>query len=188
MDNSIKSQILRGLKITTDYLTTLVMFAIFLAIVMNVFKNNLETGVFIFSIIIFLVFFSMTYTNMSEVAFKEKRPQYGIHPSPYKGFLYGVIGMLPILILQLVNYFIPYGDRLLTFERRVLQGLTSPLYWLASLISDQSWTYHLVLLVIPIIAGLGYLAGHHEFYIMRRLKILDKFNKAKKPAAKKPTP
>ena len=98
------------------------------------------------------------------------------------------IGMLPVLILQLVNISFLYGDRLFTFERRVLQGLTSPLYWLASLISDQSWVYHLVLLVIPIIAGLGYLAGHYEFYIMRRLKIFNKFNKAKKPATKKPIP
>lgn len=177
MDNTIKSQIRRGLKIATDYSITLVVFAIFLSIVFNVAKNNLQTGVFIFSILIFLILFSMIYTNMSDVAVKEKRPQYGIHPSPYKGFLYGFIGMLPILVLQLTYYVIPYGEKLLTLQRRILQGITGPLYWLASLISEEAWAYHLVLLVIPVIAGLGYLAGHHEFYILRKLKI---FNKKKK--------
>ncbi len=174
MDNKVSSQIRRGLKITTDYSITLVIFVIFLSIVFNVAKNNLETGVFIFSILIFLILFSMLYTNMSDVAFKEKRPQYGLNPSPYKGFLYGLIGMLPILVLQLLNYVIPYGEKLLTLQRRILQGLTGPLYWLASLISEETWAYHLVLLVIPIIAGLGYLAGHHEFFIMRKLKIFNK--------------
>ncbi|MBP7175003.1 MAG: hypothetical protein KBA53_02145 [Thermoclostridium sp.] len=184
MDNSIISQIRRGLKITTDYLITLIIFFIFISIVFNIAKKDLQTGVFIFSIIIFLLLFSMVYNNMSDAAFREKRPHYGLNPSPYKGFLYGVIGTLPIFVLQLVNYLIPYGDKLLTFERRVLQGLTGPLYWLASLISDQTWAYHLVLLVIPIIAGLGYLAGHYEFYIMRRLKIFNKIIKGKKPQTK----
>jgi hypothetical protein len=190
MDNSIKAQIQRGLKIAIDYGITLVLFGIFLSIVFSLAKNNIETGVFIFSIIIFLILFSMVYTDMRDVAFKEKRPQYGLHPSPYKGFLYGTIGMLPIFILQLSYYVIPFGEELQTLQRRVLQGITGPLYWLASLISKEVWAYHLVILIIPVMAGLGYLAGHYDFYIMRRFKIfnkmLDKMKKKNtKPQAKK---
>jgi hypothetical protein len=59
-------------------------------------------------------------------------------------------------------------------KRRILQAFTGPLYWLAKLISYEIWAYHVVLLVIPVIAGLGYLAGHYEFYIMKKLKIFDK--------------
>jgi small-conductance mechanosensitive channel len=184
MDNSVKSNIRRALKVTIDYFVNVVIFVIFLSVVINVAKNNLQTGVFIFSIIIFLIMFSMIYTNMSEIAFKEKRPQYGLHPSPYKGFLYGVIGLVPVFLLQLLNYAIPYGEELLTLQFRVLQGITGPLYWIASLISDESWAYHLVLLVIPVAAGLGYLAGHREFYIMRKLKIFDKKKKNIKPPTK----
>lgn len=184
MDNSIKTQIRRGLKITTDYCITLIIFVIFLSIVFNVAKNNLQTGVFLFSILIFLILFSMIYTNMSDVAFREKRPQYGLHPSPYKGFLYGLIGMVPVFILQLSYYFIPYSENLVTLQRRVLQGVSGPVYWLASLISEEAWAYHLVLLVIPVIAGLGYLAGHYEFYIMRKLKIFNKKKKNNKPPVK----
>jgi len=33
-------------------------------------------------------------------------------------------------------------------------------------------------------AGLGYLAGHREFYIMRKLKIFDKKKKNIKPPTK----
>lgn len=187
MDNKISSQIKRGLKITTDYLITLAMFVIFLSIVLNIAKNNMEVGIFIFSILIFIILFSMIYNNMSDIAFREKRPQYGLNPSPYKGFLYGFIGTLPILVLQLLYYLINFGENFATLQRRLLQGVTGPLYWLASLISEETWAYHLVLLVIPVIAGLGYLAGHYEFYITRKLKIFDflmKKKQDKKPPAK----
>lgn len=187
MDNKISSQIKRGLKITTDYFITLIIFAIFLSIVLSISGDNYEKGIFIYSILIFLIMFSMIYNNMSDVAFREKRPQYGINPSPYKGFMYGFIGMLPILILQIPYYFIHLEENFATLQRRLLQGLTGPLYWLASLISEEPWAYHLVLLMIPLIAGLGYLAGHHGFYITRKLK-LDKLftrkNQDKKPPAK----
>lgn len=191
MDNKISSQIKRGLKITTDYLVSLLIFGIFSSIVFSIAKENIERGITIFSIVIFLVLFSMVYTDMSDIAFREKRPQYAINPPPYKGFLYGFIGIIPIFLLQLLYYIVNIpvnGDAevLLTLKRRILQALTGPLYWLASLISKEVYAYHLVLLLIPIIAGLGYLAGHHEFYILRKLKIFDKLRKnAKKPGQKR---
>lgn len=185
MDNKISSQIKRALKITGDYFVALVIFGIFLSIVFSLAKNNLEKGIFYFSIVIFIILFFMIYTNMSEIAFREKRPQYGINPSPYKGFMYGLISILPVFILQLLYYAVPVDESALTIKRRVLQALTGPLYWLASLISWDVWAYHLVLLVIPIIAGLGYLAGYREFYISRKLKIFKKSKKnEKKPGAK----
>lgn len=184
MDNRIISQIKRGLKITGDYLISLIIFGIFSSIVFSLAQNNLETGIFIFSIVIFLVMFSMIYTSMSDTAFREKRPQYKINPSPYKGFLYGIIGASPILILQLLYYIIQVDEILLTLKRRVLQALTGPLYWLASLISQEIWAYHVVLVIIPLIAGLGYLAGYHEFYITRKLKIFEKLKKKKEKPMK----
>ena len=64
----------------------------------------------------------------------------------------------------------------------------SPLYWLASIISHDEWAYHVVLLVIPIIAGLGYLSGYHEFYIIKKLKIFDKLRKKQEERRKQQQP
>ncbi len=177
MDNRIGSQIKRGLRVSGDYLVVLVIFGIFLSIVFSLFKENVELGINIFSVVIFLIMFSMIYSNMRDMAFKEKRPQYGINPPSYKGFLYGLIGIVPIFIIQLLYYVISVPEEAITLKRRVIQALTGPLYWLAKIISQEIWAYHLVLLIVPVIAGLGYIAGYHGFYIMKKLKI---FNKQKK--------
>lgn len=180
MDNKIWSRIKRSLRITGDYFITLIIFGIFSSLVLSLAKENLETGINIFSIVIFLIMFSMMYTNMSETAFKEKRPQYNINPSQYKGFMYGLIGVLPLFIIQFIYYFISVPEEFITLKRRILQAFTGPLYWLARMISHDIWAYHIVLLVIPVITGLGYLAGYHGFYIFRKLKIFDKLKKKPK--------
>lgn len=187
MDNKVSSQIKRALRITGDYFITLILFGVFSSIVFSIANDNIERGIYVFSIIIFLILFAMIYTNMSDIAFKEKRPQYNINPPPYKGFLYGIIGTVPIFVFQLLYYladavlYIP--EELFTLKRRVLQAFTGPLYWLAKIISNEIWAYHAVLLVIPVIAGLGYLAGYYEFYIMKKLKVFNKIknkNKSKR--------
>jgi hypothetical protein len=86
MDNKVGSQIKRALRVTGDYFVSLVIFGIFSSIVFSIAKENIERGIYVFSIIIFLIMFSMIYSSMSGIAFKEKRPQYNINPSPYKGF------------------------------------------------------------------------------------------------------
>lgn len=177
MDNKVWSQIKRGLKVTGDYIVILIIFGIFSSIVFSLFKENLETGIIIFSVINFLLMFAMMYTSMRDTAVREKRPQYNINPPPYKGFMYGVIGILPVLLIQLVYYLVNVPEEFLTLKRRILQAFTAPLYWLAKLISHDEWAYHAVLLVIPVIAGFGYLAGFYDFYIMKKLKIIDKFKK-----------
>jgi NhaP-type Na+/H+ or K+/H+ antiporter len=172
MDNKLWSQIKRSLKVTWDYFAALMLFAVFSSIALSIIKDDMEKGIFIFSILIFLIMFLMIYTSMSDIAFREKRPQYNINPSPYKGFIYGIIGTIPLFIIQLLYYVISVPEDRLTLKRRILQAFTGPLYWLAQTISNEVWAYHLVLLVIPVISGLGYLAGYREFYILRKLKII----------------
>lgn len=185
MDNSIWAQIKRGLKVTGDYFIALIIFGIFSSIVFSLAKENIEKGLYIFSIVIFIILIFMVYSNMSDLAFKEKRPQYKINPPQHKGFIYGAIGILPVFLMQLLFYVVQVPEEWLTIKRRVLQALTSPLYWLAKSISGDAWAYHLVLLVIPLFAGLGYLAGHYEFYMIRKLKIFDKLKKIRKKPEKK---
>ncbi|NLY18718.1 MAG: hypothetical protein GX045_07160 [Clostridiaceae bacterium] len=184
MDNKLWSQIKRGLKVTGDYFISLLIFGVFSSIALSIFKDNMERGIFVFSIILFLIMSSMIYTGMIDTAIREKRPQYNINPPPYKGFLYGIIGTIPIFLIQLIYYTVRVPEEFLTLKRRVLQAFTGPLYWLARFISREVWAYHLVLLVIPVIAGLGYLAGYHEFYILRKLGVFKKTQKNSKTKGK----
>ncbi|UZQ85444.1 hypothetical protein ODU73_002587 [Thermoclostridium stercorarium] len=184
MDNKVWSQIKRALKITVDYFVALIIFGVFSSIVFSLFKENFETGITIFSVIVFLLMTAMMYSDMRDTAFREKRPQYNINPPPYKGFKYGFIAVLPILLIQLVYYLVNVPAELTTFKRRMLQAFTAPLYWLAKLISHDEWSYHVVLLIIPVIAGLGYLAGFHNFYITKKLKIFEKLKKQPQNAKK----
>jgi len=177
LDNRVWSQIKRGLRITVDYVVALVIFGVFSSIIFSLFKNNIETGILIFSVLVFLIMAAMMYTDMRDTAFREKRPQYNINPPPYKGFMYGVIGTLPVLLIQLVYYLVSVPEELQIFKRRVLQAFTSPLYWLARILSHDEWAYHAVLVIIPGIAGLGYLAGFYNFYILKKLKIFEKLKK-----------
>jgi len=184
MDNKLWSQIRRGLKITGDYFAVLLIFGIFSSIALSIFKDDLEKGIFVFSILLFLIMFSMIYTSMMDIAIREKRPQYNINPSPYKGFLYGIIGTLPLFLIQMIYYVVVLPEEFDILKKRVLQAFTGPLYWLAKFISQEAWAYHLVLLVIPVIAGLGYLAGYHGFYILKKLGIQRKMQKTKNPKTK----
>jgi len=177
LDNRVWSQIKRGLRITVDYVVALVIFGVFSSIIFSLFKNNIETGILIFSVLVFLIMAAMMYTDMIDTAFREKRPQYNINPPPYKGFMYGVIGTLPVLLIQLVYYLVSVPEELQIFKRRVLQAFTAPLYWLARILSHDEWAYHAVLVIIPGIAGLGYLAGFYNFYILKKLKIFEKLKK-----------
>ncbi len=189
MDNKVWSQIKRGLRITGDYLVTLFIFGIFSSIIFSIFKeDNVVTGITIFSFVVFFIMASMIYTNMGDTAFREKRPQYDINPSPYKGFIYGLIGIAPLFLIQLVYYLVNVPEELLMLKRRILQSFTAPLYWFASIISHDEWAYHVALLLIPIVAGLGYLAGYHEFYIFKKLKIFEKFRKKQEERRKQQQP
>ena len=99
MDNKLSSQIKRGLKITTNYLLAVIVFGVFLMPILTLFENSNETAVFVYSIIIFLLMTPTIYIEMSRLAFKEKRPQYNINPSPFKGVYYGFIGVIPLILV-----------------------------------------------------------------------------------------
>ena len=94
---------------------------------------------------------------MKDIAIKEKRPQYNINPSPYKGVLYGLAGILPILIPILVYPFLQISELI---KLRFLQGYTAPLYWFTRLFGDAYWSFIMALFILPFIALLGYLSGH----------------------------
>lgn len=165
MDNSIISNIKRGLKVTSNYFISLVLFVIFTLPIITVAEENSPSVLAVFSFFVFLALFYMVYVEMRVIAFKEKRPQYNINPSPYKGLLYGLIGIIPLVVCQIILTVIKIPEQYVTLKRRLYQGFSGPLYWLANLLGNDSIHYVISFLVLIIIAGLGYYAGYKEFYL-----------------------
>ncbi len=170
MDNKIFSQIKRGLKIFIDYLLALILFTFFSMPVITAAKENTQNAVTYFSVAIFMILFLNIYVDMRNLAFKEKRPQYNINPSCYKGFLYGLIGIVPLFGIQLVLIMIKLPEEFITLHRRLYQGFGGPLYWLSRMLGDQPAHYLISFAILIIIAGLGYFAGFRDFYLLNFIR------------------
>lgn len=183
MDNSLLSQIKRGFKVTINYFIALILFGVFLMPILSLAKGNAEGVMFYYSLVFFLLMFYFIYVEMRVMAFKEKRPQYNINPSPFKGLLYGAIGIVPLVAVELVFILIKFPEDLLTLKKRLYQGFAGPLYWFAKLIGNGPVHYLLSFAILVIIAFLGYYAGHRDFmlvnYIYNKLGI-----KRKKPSVR----
>lgn len=170
MDNRWISQVKRGLKVTADYGLMLVLFVVFALLAMSFTQDGSAGAMPLFSFLIFLVTFYTVYVDMRVMAFKEKRPQYGINPPAHKGLLYGMIGIIPWLLVEAVLMLIKVPDSLGVFQRRTYQGIGGPLYWFARLLGNQPWHYMISFLIIVVIAGLGYFAGYKDFYLVSAVR------------------
>ncbi len=178
MDNRIISQLLRGLKVTTGYILTLILFLIFTLPIITIAKDGMENALTIFSFLIFLFLFYTVYVEMRVIALKEKRPQYNINPPAYKGIFYGIIGIIPLTLFQVILLMLKVPEDFLTFKRRLYQGFGGPLYWFSKFLGDEPIHYIISFILIIIIAGLGYFAGYKDFYFLNFIR--DKLGMKKK--------
>lgn len=171
MDNKLSSNIKRGLKVTGSYVMALVIFIVLAFTVFAWGKESTPVVMPYFSAFIFLILMVSAYAEMRTVGLKENRPQYNINPPPYKGILYGIIGCVPILLVQVVLMIIrlpeEYGPE---FQRRLLQLASGPLYWIAKLLGNTKPMYLVSLISVIIIAFAGYIAGHYNFSVMIWIK------------------
>jgi len=167
MDNRIISQLLRGLKVTANYMTALILFVVFTMPIITLSSDSgLQNAMTAFSFLVFLFLFYIVYVDMRVMAFKEKRPQYNITPPPYKGVFYGIIGMIPLVLFQAVLLLLKFPEDLQVLKRKLYQGFAGPLYWLSRLLGDDPAHYVVSFAILIVIAGLGYYAGYKEFYIV----------------------
>ncbi len=185
MDNRLISQIKRGLKVTTGYLMILIVFTVFSMPLLGLSGDNTPKVMPYVSFILFLLLFCSVYIEMRNIAFKEKRPQYNINPSPFKGLLYGFLGIIPLVIIQGILIMIQVPEDYTVLLRRVYQGLSGPLYWFARLLGNAPIHYMISFILVVFMAALGYYAGHKEFYLVafirNKLGIKKKVKKNRTP-------
>lgn len=170
MENNLVSNIKRGLKITYNYIISFFIFLTLATPFISLTTVNTAKYLRIVSFVVFVLLFIMIYVETRNYGMKEKRPQYNINPKPYKGLLYGFIGVIPLLIVQtiIIGFAFPQGPEVL--HRRTYQAFSGPFYWLACLLGNKIIHYIVLFLVLIVISFLGYFAGHRDFYIIETIR------------------
>jgi len=170
-----------------DYMIVDVIFIAFLAIVFGIGKNNLIFWIQGYSLVMFLLLLlPILYGDNHRLAVKEKRPQYNLNPYPLKGFVYGVVSMVPFALIGALYPVFTFSDPI--YERMkhlVFNCLLGPVYWIVKLGNETTVAYILALAVIPVISGFAYLAGNLGFYLNKNNKPGALANKNKNRGAKK---
>jgi hypothetical protein len=160
-----------GLKVLTGYLISLVVFIIFLYPFIGITKDNFYKWLPVYSIIFFLLMLVLIYTDIRKLAAKEKRPQYDLNPYPFKGFILGLIGFSPIILIELIYPLIVLdSETLVRIKHLALNTILGPLYFIIRFAGGTAAAYVIASLIVPLIAMLAYLAGYYGLGADKSLK------------------
>ncbi len=167
----MKEYIKNGARILFNYSVTLVFFFIFLYPFMSISGDKFNSWLPAYCILGFLFISYLTYTDMKELAKKEKKPQYELDPRPWKGLVIGLIGFLPVmlavLVLSLLSFDSEFAERV---RHLAINGLLGPVYFAARFTKESLIGYIIAVLLIPAVAAGGYLMGYFGIDIMKKLK------------------
>ena len=159
-----------GAKILFDYVMALVVFLIFIYVFISITKDNFGRYLPLYSILIFLLLFLIVFSDMKAIAIKEKKPQNEMNPYPLKGLAYGLIGAVPIALIVGVVSMISFGKQYDLIKHLGINSLLGPMFFLIKWLGESTAGYAAGILLLPLIAMLGYLAGHYGINIMSKLK------------------
>ncbi len=164
----MKQYIKTGGKILYDYAMSLIIFVVFLYPFIGLTGENLYTWLPLYCIIVFIFTFILIYADMKALAIKEKKPQYELNPYPLKGLVYGLLAIIPVILiigmLSLIRFDSSIADRI---SHLAINTLLGPMYFIIGWMKESILGYAAAILVIPILAMLGYLAGYYGIHIMK---------------------
>lgn len=133
----------------------------------------------VYSFVVFLFMTMILYSDMHNLAQKEKRPQYNMKPYPLKGFVLGAIGYLPLLVIILIYPFVNVDTTAVNFgnlKHVIRNAFMGPLFFFAKIGNETTQAYLLAWLIAPIITMLGYMAGLYGVEISPFIRKVLKLN------------
>jgi len=168
----MKRYIKNGLRVLGDYGLMLLIFVVFLYVILVLGSNNLKIALMIYSICVGLLLCLMLNSDMHKLASKEKKPQNGIKSRSYDGFFFGLIGVVPIVVIEVLSVFLTFQDQAVEkIKHYILQIFMGPVYFIVKSGSNTFWGYFTATLFIIVISGFTYLLGYREIYIAKILGI-----------------
>lgn len=173
-------------KVAFDYLVFLIVYVAFLPLIISLAKDNIDTWAVIYSLIVGMLMFLVMWTDIYEMARKEKKPMYKLDPSPHKGFVIGLLGMVPVYILSAAAFIftgmmgeeIPLTPELINI---INDAFLSPLFFIISLLDRSAAAYVTVYLAVPVLCYLAYYTGNKG---ITKKGMINRLNKAVKGTGK----
>ncbi|HHW47562.1 MAG TPA: hypothetical protein GXX14_02965 [Clostridiaceae bacterium] len=160
----MKEYIKSGFRVFIDYIISLVVFVVFLYMFLAITKDNYSKWIPLYSFLNFLLLYAMLYSDLKKLAVKEKRPQYNLNPYPMKGLIIGLIGFLPLIVIQLIYPLILLNDPVANrIKELALKTLMGPVYFVVRLAGGTTIGYVAASLVVPIVSMFAYMAGFYGF-------------------------
>jgi len=157
----MKIYIKNGVRVLYDYIVALIFFMIFIYPFMVLTKDSFNSLLTWYSLLFFLFAFFLIYAEMKEAGIKEKNPHYEYSHYPLKGLVYGLIGVIPIALVTGIFTFIHFSSDIAERIKHVgINAFLGPLYFMIRWMKEAVPAYFAAILVIPVIAALGYLAGY----------------------------
>jgi len=146
-------------RILFAYTIAAAVFTFFVIAPLNM-ANNRTLWLLAYSFVMFLfMFFIVSRTALS--VGKSERYDPDARPFSAKGFIYGLVAMIPYLILGLVHYLI--YDNSLELGLRIFHYLfrcaLGPMYFMINTLKYTWYAFAVAYSVVPIISGIWYFMG-----------------------------
>lgn len=157
----MKSHVKLALKLLSSYFITLLISVVF---VLPFYEK-----MFAYSLVMFILMSLFIYSDMGEQAKKENKPYNNLKPYLFKGFVVGLIAIIPLVLIILISPYINIKTDLLKFDalkQLILNGLFIPIYFIVKLGGKTIPAYLLAVATLPLLSGIGYFSGHLGFSVM----------------------
>lgn len=122
----------------------------------------------IYSFVVLFLFALILYSEIADLAKKEKQPQYNNKTFLLKGFVIGLISIIPLILILLILPLINIETTALNFgalKDLILKALFMPIYFIAKIGNKSLQSYLIAIAIIPLISGIGYISGYYGISI-----------------------
>jgi len=161
----MKKIISSSLKVTISYLAAVFLFSFFLIAPLSM-KDNQYMWLSVLSFVVFMFLWSYMGQQMSKLGTYENKDMVEIKAYPFKGFVYGLIGFSPFLLIEII-YFIVYQPNSISlrFFHGIVRCLFGPMYFIIRGLHYTWYSYLIASVAVPIIAFVGYIIGYYDISI-----------------------
>lgn len=166
-----KNHIKGGLKVLGNYAAALLIYVILLYTFIAITGEKFSKWLPLYSFFMFILMVLMLYSDLWHLAAKEKRPQYELNHYPLKGLVLGLIGFLPIVIIELIAYFLNFEEPAFNNLKNVILDhiVLGPLSFSISLFGKTAIAYIITSLIVPVLSMIAYMMGYYGIQIKKVL-------------------